>query len=70
MLFMKSCSLSNLELGIIADSLVNYPYLHTLDVSENRLEGKDAGLSLASIIKRRMNLKGGIQTQIIIAANN
>jgi len=47
MLFMKSCSLSNLEFRIISDSLVNYPYLHTLDISDNRLEGKDAGLSLA-----------------------
>jgi hypothetical protein len=70
MLFMKSVSLSNLELGIIADSLINYPFLHTLDVSENRLEGKSAGESLALIIRRKPNLVGGIQISRIFASNN
>lgn len=39
LLFMKSVSLSNSELEVIADSLEYYPYLHSLDISENRLEG-------------------------------
>jgi hypothetical protein len=47
LLFMKSVSMNNSELAIIADSLEHYPYLHSLDISENRLEGIQAGKSIA-----------------------
>jgi len=70
MLYMKSVSLNNVELEIIANALVNYPYLHTLDVSENRIEGKEGGLHLARIIDRKMNLKGGIQLNTLLSAFN
>lgn len=50
---MKSVSLNNSELEVIADSLEKYPYLHSLDISENRLEGMQAGKAIAQILLRR-----------------
>lgn len=70
MLYMKSVSLNNVELEIIANALENYPYLHTLDVSENRIEGKEGGYHLAKIIDRKMNFKGGIQLNTLLCAFN
>ena len=70
MLYLKSVSLNNGELEIIANALTNYLYLHTLDISDNRLEGKEAGASIAKIIDRKTNLKGGIQLNTLFCSNN
>jgi len=52
-LYLKSVSMNNQEIKILAKSLECYPYIHTLDVSDNRLTGKEAGIALASIIRRQ-----------------
>lgn len=67
---MKSVSLSNNELAVIAEGLKHYPYLHTMDLSDNRLEGKEAGRSIARIIVRQTNMEGGYQVNTLLLANN
>jgi len=70
MLYMKSVSLSNNELAVLAEGLENYPFLHTIDLAENRLQGREAGVYLARIIKRQTNLKGGFQLDCLLLGHN
>ena len=46
-LYLRSTTLGNDEVEILADSLTDYLYLQVLDLSYNRLEGNRGGQALS-----------------------
>jgi hypothetical protein len=59
------------DLQKISDSICksNYKYLHTLDISNNRLTGVAAGNAIASLLKREQNEQGYYLTNLNVSQN-
>ena len=62
--------MTNTEIEGLAESLQDYRYLHTLDVSWNRLEGEVAGKAIGSILSRRPEADGYVQLSKIELSHN
>ena len=69
-LSLRSTTLSNEEVELIAESLDSNMFIRQLDLAENRLEGTRAGNAIARILKRKNEKRGGDDLQILILAHN
>jgi len=67
---LRSTTISNYEIELIADSLDNYMYLLSLDLSQNRIEGTRGGQAIAKIIGRHISKKGGVDIESINLSHN
>ena len=56
---LRSVTMCNEDVELLADSLQDYLYLLSLDLSHNRLEGARAGIAIAKILSRKCLVRGG-----------
>lgn len=69
-LHLRSVTIGNEEVEMLADSLEDYLYLLHLDLSENRLEGMRGGILINRILARKCRKRGGQDLEYLNLANN
>ena len=69
-LHLRSVTISNEEVDILADSFEDYLYLLHLDLSQNRIEGTRGGAAITRILARKPHLKGGQEILHLNISNN
>ena len=62
--------MTNAEIEGLAESLQDYRYLHTLDLSWNRLDGEAAGKAIGNILMRRPEADGYVQLSKLELSHN
>ena len=67
---MRSLTLGNDEIELLAEALHDYKYLTEIDVSHNRLEGTKGGAAVSKMISRGMNRKGGDDLKLLNLSHN
>ena len=67
---MRSLTLGNDEIELLAEALHDYKYLTEIDLSHNRLEGGRGGQAISKMINRGMNRKGGEEIKTLNLSYN
>ena len=69
-LHLRSLTLGNYEIELLAEALHDYKYLTEIDLSHNRLEGSKGGGAISKLIARGMNRKGGDDLKLLNLSHN
>ena len=69
-LYLRSLTLGNDEIELLAEALHDYKYLTEIDVSHNRLEGNKGGAAVSKMIARGMNRRGADDLRLINLSHN